>query len=520
MASEETKNGIPIYVSQDDIDIALAGVDITEEAEVLTLDDAEIIMTETDENQSDSEDSDYFGQLSSSDIETMLHEGDVDLDGADAQNEIDQLMQSALSDPGLDPPEEKTDAIVSPGDIEDLLNDAIGNSAESEAPGKEAPAPEEAGDSAVSQGDIDALLNGGGSDSAESEAPGEEASAPEEASDSAVSQGDIDALLNGGGSDSAESEAPAEDASAPEEAGDSAVSQGDIDQLLNGDGSGTQETPGTAPDASEEDGTSMISQDDLDKLLTGAIESELPETEETDQKPDSEPQEETSSGDHISQDDLNSLLQESIEEEGLDQGFDEDEEGEGPAPVILAEDDDIDESEDAGSKETSAAKEKKVKQTWYRKKPVIAAIAASFLFVVVGSAMFFSGGEEEALTTQLVHTFPIVPSSEEAPMMLHSDTAVSLKGFLVLVPSNPSGITYMAADLLFEVADETVFAIIKDNEAFVRSIIYGVMNHAMTAQELSNVNEIQLVLAIRKALGTVIPREAIGQVYFHKFSMV
>ena len=568
MASEESKNGIPIYVSQEDVDIVLAEAAVMEQADPVSLEDVDIVSAVVDETSSESDELDYFGLLSTDDIEALLHEGDAAIDEDNAQGEVDQLIQSTLQNAGTGSSPEKSDSpateeagggAVSQDDIDTLLSGSDEPPVEGAASGESPPASGEAGDGAVFQDDIDALLSGSneapvagaasvesppmsgeagdgavsqddidallsGSDEppVEGAASGESPPASGEAGDGAVSQDDIDALLSGAGDAFAEGAASGEVSLESEEAGGGAVSQDDIDQLLRDDASDAKKAPTDTMDGTGDDGTSMISQDDLDKLLTGAIESELPEAKETTPIAETEilaEREKKTPGEHITQEDINELLKESLleDEDGL--GEDQEDDVEEPAPVILAEDD-MDEVQDEHLEEMASEKGERAIPTWYRRKPVMASLAACFLFIVVGSVLLFSGGGQETPTAPLVQSFPIPQTTDSASSMLYGETSVNLTGFLVLAPSNPSGITYMAADLFFEVADETVMGVIKDNEAFVRSIIYGVMNQAMSIQELSNVNEIQLVLAIRKALGAVIPRETIGQVYFNKFSMV
>ncbi len=581
MTPEETKDGIPIYVSQADIDEALSSKTESEDSDMIVLDETDVIANGDESTSSGAGDLDFFGLLSSKDIEAMLHGADENTEDATAQNEVDQLMEKVLSEdvPAASAPTdqapEETDGTVSQNDIDDLLKSLDVDSSEDATPGS-SPAEAVTGetDGAVSQNDIDDLLKGLDVDSSEDATPG---SSPAEAvsgeTDGAVSQNDIDDLLKGLDVDSSED---ATSASRPDEAAetvtgetDGTVSQSDIDALLKGadlDVDGSEEEAPTSldasktdtdegaisqddidalfntsfddddeaivaedtgaiepvPDVPEEDGTSMISQDDLDKLLTGAIESELPDSEESIVPFDAaspEVTEKTSAGEHISQADLDRLLQESLAEDDVDEGIDEKGE-EALAPVILAADDPLSEVPAASPSDERSIVHKEKRPAWYQKKVLMMAVAAAFIFVVIGSTLLIRKDPPQPVArVPQVLTFPVPQTDEAIPVILASQTTISLPGFLVLAPFAQTETTYVSADLILDVTDVTTATRIKENEAIVRNIIYGVMHQAVMADDMSNVTEVHMTLAIRKALGAFIPRETIGQIYFHKFTM-
>jgi hypothetical protein len=78
----------------------------------------------------------------------------------------------------------------------------------------------------------------------------------------------------------------------------------------------------------------------------------------------------------------------------------------------------------------------------------------------------------------------------------------------------------VTADLTLDFSDASIVAVIKENEAFVRDIIYGTIKSELMVRDINDIDEISLELAIRKALGQVVAREAIERISFERFSLV
>jgi hypothetical protein len=61
---------------------------------------------------------------------------------------------------------------------------------------------------------------------------------------------------------------------------------------------------------------------------------------------------------------------------------------------------------------------------------------------------------------------------------------------------------------------------VKDNAAFVRNVIYGVIAKALATPDKEKINKISIGLSVREALATVVPKEAIRAVFFDKFKVI
>ncbi len=550
MTQSTDKKEQGLFFTQEDIDFALRGGDAPEanadadDTEALILDEADIV-------DPDSEDLEYFGLLSKEDIEALLHGDVAGAEGEAAQNEIDSLLATAGSEedavsPAADRRSGKGD--VSQDDVEQLMKKtaaevqrgtgtegAVSPPAGPEtAEGTEAvsqddidrllmsaiddPEPEDGG--LVSQDDIDQLLKGG-MDQADAE------TAPEEGG--LVSQDDIDQLLKGG-MDYADAEATPEDGGL--------VSQDDIDQLLKG--GMDQADAETAP---EEGG--LVSQDDIDQLLKGSIDQTdaeaAPEVgglvsqadldqlmgealsggdaEGTSLQRDDTPQE------HISQSDINRLLKESLEEEELPEEEEAREpeaahEADADEPVILAVDEAVDESLPSALKRAPAPRPRKKTAARFKKKRLLAGVAAGVVFILAVSIAIMIPSRKGTVLKPQVLTFSIAqPNDADQGGGAVLAKNVRLGGFVVLAPPNSVAVTYMTGDLLLGLSEASLVDLIKENEAYVRDIVYGTINRELMTRDISTIDEVSLELAIRKELGRIIPRGAIEQIDFEGFSL-
>ncbi|MFH0730491.1 MAG: hypothetical protein V2B19_29620 [Pseudomonadota bacterium] len=331
----------------------------------------------------------------------------------------------------------------------------------------------------ISQGDIDALLK-----AAMTAAPADQA--PDSvAGGGIVSQSDLDALLSG-------------EESGSEDASDSGlISQYDIDALLGGPSKKASEAEDTfEPQERNEDGN-VISQSDIDALLKGAMASEEADTRED--------------GDNnegiVSQSDIDSLLggspaSESLEEKELE-----------PEPVILAE----------GLPEAAVfiPDAPVLSRRWYTRRLYRIGAMVALLFIISSSVFFYASRSREPAPKPVVLRFAIQkPESKAATQRVAGNTSVTMPGFLVLAPSDNRDITCLTADLQLDFSDSSMVRIIKDNEGFVRNIIYGVINEAMLSSPQRAIEKTTLAQAVREAIGRVVPREMIRGVSFGKFEII
>ena len=473
--------------------MALQGADAAEA--IADADDTEaLILDEADIVDPDSEDLEYFGLLSKEDIEALLHGDLIGNQGEDAQNEIDSLLATAGSEKDAASPaagERFEEENAARDDVEQLIEKTTADVhrkteiADAEVPATESETSE--GTDAVSQDDIDRLLMSAIDD-------------PEEDIGHGLEDGEV-ALEEGG-----------------------AVSQDDIDQLLKGDvdpiDADTEVDFGEAPIETEassvnpSDTGDLVSQAELDRLMGEALSQG--EAEETSL------QEEDTTQEHISQNDINRLLKESLEEEGLPEEeaaeeHDTVDEIETVEPVILAVDEEVDDSPPAVPALPPASPPRKKAPGRFKKKRLLVGVSACVVLVLAVSIMTMLPGPKETVRKPQVLTFS-VPRPEEAGQSAQpvSAKSVRLNGFVVLAPPNPTAVTYMTGDLLLDLSDASLVDLIKENEAYVRDIVYGTINRELMTRDISTIDEISLELAIRKELGRIIPRGAIERIDFEK----
>lgn len=477
-----------LFLTQEDIDTALRAVDVSKTA--IDADDTEaLVLDEADIIDPDSEDLEYFGLLSKDDIEALLHGDLLGSQGKDTQDEIDSLLAATGSGNGPTP----ASAGLRPGngnaaqdDVERLIQKTVAGVHEKVEP-VATMLPEEK--EAISQDDIDRLLM-----SAIDE-PGEDAEHDLEAvpggskEEGVVSQDDIDRLLMG---DTARIDAETE-----------MNFEGGPNEILE-------------PPTSRNDSGNLFSQVDQDPSsgetpVKGGAKETLNQGDDT-------PQE------HISQSDINRLLKESLEEED----FQKEEEGVVPdaileaeaiEPVILAADEEVHEPTPPAPELPSVPRPRKKAARRFNRKRLITGVAAGIV-LILGVSMMMPSGQEEAVLQPRVLTFS-VPQSDGVARSAWSVSAKSvyLKGFIILAPSDSAAFTYMTGDLLLGLSDASFIGLIKENEAYVRDIIYGTLNRELMTRDLSTIDEISLELAIRKELGRIIPRGAIERIDFERFSL-
>lgn len=498
------------YITQEDIDTALATAPPPEQSggeKPLFLDEADIVDSGP---EGGSEEADYFGLLSKNDIEALLH-GDLGelegVSGQEAQEEIDTLLQATNSEEDTSEDSEGAGKKnMAQEDVERLMQEAgdeVGAGGEGEIA--------EAGD-AVSQGDIDRLLMGAldesGDDVEEESGDDVEIAGESDEGGGVVSQDDLDRLL----SDELEDGGQDVEADFSEAA---SVEPEPAPTIL-------EDTASIEPEAESESGDdteSLISQSDLDQLLGGS------QPEDDLEVPSSEPK---SKSEHISQDDINRLLKESLDEaeDLLEEDAAGAEESDFQEPVILAADEEAQEPSPPDEKPQPVEKTRKTtsrrrraKRVW--KNRLVWAAAAGIVLVVSMTAMMMSSGPTETVSQPKVMTFSLNQAGDgPADATVFSDTRIRLPGFVVLAPPNSAAVTYVAADLTLDFSNAEIVVVVKENEAFVRDIIYGTISSELMTRDISAIDEASMELAIRKALGRIVAREAIGRIAFDRFSLV
>jgi hypothetical protein len=473
------------YVSQKDIDELLESAfeEQAEAADELELELSDLAETTTFASDPDGEDQRL---ISNDDIEALFKGAGAagavkapaskdELGSIVSQSDIDALLGGGFDAPAPAPPkkrkpEDDIGAIISQGDIDALLKGAMAAD----------DVPEPASDEGmVSQSDIDALLKGA---MAADDVP-EPAAAD---GDGMVSQADIDALLGGA-------------QSAPEDTGASGlVSQSDIDDLLGGDARGASSSDDTfEPKERNEDGD-VVSQADIDALLMGALASE----------------EESSAWDEgdinarsVSQSEIDNLLGDGLGVQPVE------EKQPAPEPVILAEDTEMAAAPMPVPPPSS--------RPWYKRKVYQMSAMAALVLTVSASVFFLRPRSDDVAPKPVVLTYSIPKiESRAAPVSMPGNTNLALPGFLVLAPAENSDITCLTADMIIVFSDATTVKMIKDNEGFVRNMIYGVLNDALLSRDKSAIDRTKLANSVRAALGHVVQKEMIQSVSFGKFEVI
>ena len=489
------------FITQEDIDEAFRAARQAEipsaqnDTDTFFLEETDIIATEVfgDADLNDFED---LGVLSKEDIEALLHGDLVEPTGKNVQDEIDSLLQTGGTEknkPALAVGGRSGSGNPAQDDVERLMSNSTGDSiAKVEGGAMETPATvpdasEKAG--AVSQDDIDQLLMAA-VDTAEDDGKIDPETAPVVPQEEGmVSQNDIDRLLMG----------------AMDEIGDDVGEDSEVVPVIDVE---------TAA-APREDTGSLISPSDLDQLMgTVPLEQNAAVTPS---------REAGASSEHISQDDINRLLKESLEaaEEQPDEAKpDNVDEIEVPEPVILAAEDDKSEPAPPVSEKPSVKFPRIKVPDGLKKIRGIAAVAAGIVLIVTLSFVMKFSRPTETATKPRVLTFAVPRMDANAPVASAvSGKNVLLTGFIILAPPNSEAVTYLAADLRLDLSDASIVGVIKENESFVRDIIYGAINNEMMTRDISAIDEAGLELVIRKALGRIIPREAIERIDFEKFSL-
>jgi hypothetical protein len=449
----------------------------------------------------------------------------MDADGSVSQDDIDALLREASGDaPAPSTAEEESGSLISQSDIDALLQGASSDEPPDGAVAAEGE-DDQAADGLVSQSDIDALLRGASSDEppdAAMAAEGED----DQAADGLISQSDIDALLRESSQDGEPSEASAQEEALGEGFGSfdessGLISQGDIDALLNDElgasgSAGVLDPP--APDsdwpASPQDALGADGEDSNEAFVA--------------QEPDE-------SGDHVSQADIDALLMEAMESDG---SAEEDVHGEVDADIherIFASDLDSLLVEHAGedsrsepvilAEETVAVDRKTAEpplsRSWYRKRHWRITAMAALVMMVISAGLYGLVRSPNKGPQPVVLTFAVPhPHSQKAKTNDYGKTDVAMPGFVVLASDDNSGFTCVTADLFLDFSDTTMAGMVKDNEAFVRNIIYGAISKALVSPDREKLNKISMGLSVREALGTVVPRDTIRAVFFDKFKII
>lgn len=500
MARKNETVAVREYISQEDIDRVLeeAFDEYAEAKAELELQASDLVDETIDAFDFDDDD---LGLISNEDIEALL-KGSTHFDRT-----VPPRPSAASGAARFHQPEDEG-SIINQSDIDALLSGALESDVPAPPAPEKPPSPninpnikedeEEDSDGLISQSDIDALLN---AENSEQSAPaGEaafEASGDEETVGDLISQSDTNALL------SAEKDAPPTTG-----AGDGVVSQSDIDALLNAAASGQPDDAGSTaalpafdeafvPTGAKEKGE-VVSQADIDALLMEALDAE-------------------EVSDVFAPGDEDAAITEKIAAKaGLD-GLREEKSEAQPVgqTVILAAD------ENEGDAPASDAVVRASGNRWYNRRIYHMAAMAALVLIISSSVVFVMrrGGDEGP--RPVVLSFPVPQTG--APLAAETvpvGTDVAMTGFLVLAPEGKDDITCLAADLSLDFTDQTIVAKIKDHEAFVRNMIYELINSALLSNDMGKMNKVDMALLVREALGRVVPRESIRAVSFNKFEFM
>lgn len=504
MAKKNETVAVREYIRQEDIDRVLeeAFDEYAEAQAELELQASDLVDEAIDAFDFDDDD---LGLISNEDIEALL-KGGTHFDRA-----VPSRPSAASGAARFHPPEDEG-SIINQSDIDALLSGVLESDEPAPPAPEKAPSPnikpnikedkeedkEEDSDGLISQSDIDALLNA--EDSEQSAPAGEaafEASGDEETVGDLISQADINALLNA-----------EKDAQPAMGAGEGVVSQSDIDALLNAAASGQPDDAGSlsaltafdeafVPKEANEKGE-VVSQEDIDALLMEALEAE-------------------DVSDVFAPGDEDAAITEKIAANAGLEGLPEEKSEAQPASqtVILAAD------ENEGDARASDAVVRAPGKRWYHRRVYqVTAMAALVLIISSSVGVVMRRGGNEG-PRPVVLSFPVPQAG--APLAAETvpvGTDIAMTGFLVLAPEGKGDFTCLAADLSLDFTDRTIVAVIKDHEAFIRNMIYELINNALLSIDMGKMNKVDLALSVREALGSVVPRESIRAVSFNKFEFM
>ncbi|MDX9786424.1 MAG: hypothetical protein RBT11_06600 [Desulfobacterales bacterium] len=465
MAKKKETFTVTEYVSQEDIDSVLnaAFEEYAEAQSELELSDTDLVAAAVDDFELDDDD---FGLISNEDIEALLK------GAANFDRPAPPRMPSGAK-AGKTPSFEEEGSIVSQWDIDALLSGELTGASASPAAAKKVP-PEEAEDVAgglISQSDIDALLNADMNAEAASVTEAAPGTSTEKDTGGLIAQSEIDALLSGAGSRAMD-------------VGKTVLSSAS-EEIFE-------------PKERNEDGE-LISQTDIDALLMEALNSE-----ETSDAFEPEAQRDAVAEKTESEKAINDLAEDRLDEDVA------------ATTVILAVD------EEANAPAVSIPFTVSLASfRWYLRKGYQISAMAALVLMLSFSVLFVRFRSPEANPQPVVLTFPMPKPDAKAPALVGGGaTNITMPGFVVLASDDNSSVTYVTADLLLDFSDATMAAMIKDHEAFVRNIIYGVIHNALLSSDKGKFNKIKVALSVREALARLVPGETIRVVSFEKFEMI
>lgn len=504
------EQGQGIYITQEDIDAVLKSAppsDMMAGQESVPRPPQNNAASPESGLAAESEDGEYSGTLSQEDIETLL-QGDLDGLGAQQVRNNGDIVQPAASPTGDIPsPESNLTHDNESVELESLKDPVpetgagavVGETAETGVETEAGTSEEVQEVETVSQDDIDRLLLGALDDGEDDVGIVDESGSPEADSDETgniLSQDDLDNLLagmseNDGGGGSLEAEAV----------------EADLVPAIDVDTEPVE--TGVSPEPVEEE-SSLVPQSDSVELADDA---------------DASPKK----SEHITQDDINRLLKESTEEtESISASIDDppdtdDSEGADMSEAAEKDAEAVPADPEPVATENTLKSTGKDRRKWGVGPSVIvwAASAACVVLLVAITALVISSLSTEVSPPVPVLTFSLEQTGEELPdAQKIQETSIPLAGFVVFAPPNPADITYVVADLTLEIADTATTAAIKENEAFVRDVIYGAILHELMTQDIATIDEVRLEKAIREALGGIVTHDVIDRVAFDRFSLV
>ena len=539
MAPCPSSSNLPpgVFLTQEDIDQALsAPPPAAANLEAMPLDELDIVPTAESGNAP--EDDDFFGLLSQEDISALLHgdlvggaksdQADIDalLNQATAekgtgeggrkpspQDEVEQLFQQAAVSKGGD---ESPAPLIAQDDIDQLMRGALAEA----GPVKKGPplVPEKG--SLIGQEDIDQLMRGALAEAG----PVKKGPDLVQEEGSLISQDDIDQLMRGALAEAGPVKRGPD--LVPEE--DSIISQDDIELLLKGTLDPEDPVVSLPAGAGKAE---VVSQSDIDALLMGTLDADGSGWEPSEKKIHAVaaglPKPEASdiartSAEHISQDELNRLLRESLE---LEPDASEPREEmtdilsglEVPEPVILAEAEPHPRPVERRKFRFPKPGLPGLPHFFQGKDFFVGAAAGSLVVFLVLLGGLFALPKKHAPVPPVM-TFSVPGPDKTTAVPVSIPTNLRFPGFVVLAPSNSAAVAFLSADLVITVSGEERVADIKENEAYVRDMIYRTISGELAARGVSSVTGDELSRVILSALRRVLP--GVDQVAFEKFKTV
>ena len=268
------------------------------------------------------------------------------------------------------------------------------------------------------------------------------------------------------------------------------VTQDDIDALLL-----------ESDDDEENEDDILISQDDIDTLLMTA--------------------------DQEDEDVLGDLIDESVDESMDDEVEDED----------ILESDDLDgddedqvvlEEYDEEPFEKPEREKTKSTSQWYKSKLVIACASALIVLgITVPTAyfIFFSNDSEKVVQSDPIASLTVEREIEIETVDIHIKEQgdikkpgnIILKDFVILASDLSKDMAYITADISIDYSDQRAYHEIVNNLSFYRDLIYDSINKSFASEKGNEITEADILWIVETTLKKVLPGHYINRVSFKSF---